>query len=347
MEGQTKQHQENCGEEVAREFQYVDEISLCLQRKKRGRGYVYLNAEGKKISSKKEIKRIKDLVIPPMWNDVRICKFDDGHIQAVGRDLKGRKQFIYHSEWERKRQEEKFSRMIGFGSRLPKLRKQVAKDLQQKQWNKSRVLALMVEILDETGIRIGNRQYAKSNGTFGLSTLRRKHLQIEGGVLTFKFKGKSNKEREVTIEDPELIKHIKKVTQMPGYEIFKYIGEDKKHHDIDSQDVNQYIAGIIGNDFSSKDFRTWVGSRLAVELIPEAMRIKSESPRRNLDAILIRMVADELGNTPTVCRGYYIHPMILTKFEADEIPLKNPFRESRSPTALTASEKLLLELLKE
>lgn len=333
--------------EIPQEFQYVDDISLCLQRRKHGKGYVYFDEDGTRISAGPQLKRIKDLVIPPMWTDVKICKFDDGHIQAIGRDLKGRKQFIYHSEWERKRQEEKFARMIGFGKKLPKLRKQVAKDLRQRQWNKSKVLALMVEILDETGIRIGNKQYAKANGTFGLTTLRRKHLHLEGQQVTFKYKGKSNKEREVTIEDPSLIRHIKKVTQLPGYEIFRFIGEDNKSHEIDSQDVNEYINSIIGDDFSSKDFRTWVGSRLAIELIPEAIRVKETSPRRNLDAILIRMVADELGNTPTVCRGYYIHPMILTKFEADEIPQKNPFRASRSEHALTPEEKLLLHLLEE
>jgi DNA topoisomerase I len=334
-------------EPIPQAFQYVDDFSLCVQRRKRGRGYVYLDEHGHRITAAAQLARIKNLVIPPMWTEVKICKFEDGHIQAIGRDLKGRKQFIYHSEWERKRQEEKFARMIGFGKKLPKLRKQVAKDLRQRQWNKTKVMALMVEILDETGIRIGNKQYAKSNGTYGLTTLRRKHLHLEGQQLTFKYKGKSNKEREVTIEDMGLIRHIRKVTQLPGYEIFRYIGEDNKSHEVDSQDVNEYINSIIGNDFSSKDFRTWVGSRLAIELIPEAIRIKEASPRRNLDAILIRMVADELGNTPTVCRGYYIHPMILTKFEADEIPKKNPFRENRSPSALTAAEKLLLHLLED
>ncbi len=305
----------------------------------------FFNENGEKISDTNILKRLKDLVIPPMWSEVMICKFEDGHIQATGRDLKGRKQYIYHSEWEKKRQEEKFARMAAFGKILPKLRAAAEKDLKQKQWSKSKVLGLMVSILDESGIRIGNKQYVQSNGTYGLTTLRRKHLETNGKELVFNYKGKSNKQRQVTIEDRELVRHIKKAAQLPGYEIFRYFGEDGKSHEIDSHDVNQYISETTRGEFTSKDFRTWVGSRLAIELYTEAVEIKKASPRKKLDTILVRMVADELGNTPTICRGYYVHPVLLQKIEADEIPLKNPFRQSKNPNALTAEEKLLMMLL--
>ncbi|WP_194778414.1 DNA topoisomerase IB [Pararhodonellum marinum] len=326
---------------------YIDEGALCIQRKRRGRGFQYTDEHGNKIGSNKLKKRIKDLVIPPMWNEVMICKFDDGHIQATGRDLKGRKQYIYHDLWERQKQEEKFSRMARFGKLLPKLREKTAEDLGKREWDLRKVVALMVEILDETGIRIGNKQYAQSNGTFGLSTLRRKHLELGRGFALFRFKGKSNQLREVSLEDKKLVKYIKKVMDLPGYELFRYMDEEGKTQPVDSQDVNEYINEVLGEGFSSKDFRTWVGSRLALELFPEAIEMQKANPRKKLDTILIRMVADELGNTPTVCRGYYVHPMILTKLEAEEIPLKNPFRDSKSPFALSASEKLLMRLLEE
>ncbi|MBD3629006.1 DNA topoisomerase IB [Cyclobacterium sp.] len=324
---------------------HIDEDSLCLQRKKKGNGYIYLNGNGEKITHPKQIRRIKNLVIPPMWTEVCICKYEDGHIQATGRDLKGRKQYIYHSEWERQRQEEKFARMQEFGLQLPKLRKQVAKDLRKKSWKKSKVIALMAEILDETGIRIGTKQYEISNQTYGLTTLRRKHLVQDGGILKFQYKGKSNQVREVTIEDKSLRRYIKKVAELPGYEIFRYLDEQGKSRSLDSDDVNEYLATFIGDGFSSKDFRTWVGSRLAIELFPEAVRVVAQSPRKKLESTLVRLVADELGNTPTICSGYYVHPVLLQKIEAKEIPVKNPIKESKSPYALTASEKLLMKLL--
>lgn len=326
-------------------LKYVAEDALCIKRQKRGRGFVYLCEDGEMLTSQKDIKRIKELVIPPMWSDVYICKFDNGHIQATGRDLKGRKQYIYHTEWEKQQQEEKFTRMAEFGRKLPKLRKQVEKDLRKKSWCKTKVLALMVEILDETGIRIGNKKYERNNQTYGLTTLRRKHLFVEGDRLMLKYKGKSNQARQVSIDDKKLVKFIKEVSQLPGYELFTFLDEDNKSHSLDSQDVKEYITAIIGDGFSCKDFRTWVGSRLAIELFPEAINMLREAPNRKLEPALIKLVAEEMGNTPAICKGYYVHPLILEKIEAEQIPLKNPFRESRSQTALTASEKLLLRIL--
>ncbi|MCH7400331.1 DNA topoisomerase IB [Belliella kenyensis] len=326
-------------------YRYTEEDSLCLKRVKRGRGFSYLDENGNKIEDEKKLKRIKNLVIPPMWTEVHICRFDDGHIQATGRDLKGRKQYIYHSEWEKIRQEEKFQRMYEFGNKLPKMRKKAHQDLKKRKWNKSKILALMVSILDETGIRIGNTHYAKQNQTYGLTTLRRKHMEVDGERLLLSFKGKSNKEREVSIEDVSIINHVKRVSELPGYELFKYKDEDGKIQSIDSHDVLLYIRENMGEEFTCKDFRTWVGSRLAIELFQDAIDHQKEFPRKKLETILVRMVADELGNTPTICKGYYIHPVILNKVDIGEFPLKNPFRKTNSPTSLDHSEKLLMKLL--
>lgn len=277
-----------------------------------------------------------------MWTDVQICEWSDGHIQAIGRDAKGRKQYIYHNEWEKKKQEEKFNRLKSFGAKLPDLRKKVDKDLQQNSWNKSRIIALVISILDETGIRIGNTQYAERNGTYGLTTLRRKHIEIENGALKFHYRGKSNKEREVEINDPELIRLIQQCSELPGYELFRYKINSSTYESIDSEDVNDYIRKVMGEEFSSKDFRTWVASRLAIELYPEALHFFKQTNRKKFTNILIRRVADELGNTPSVCRAYYIHPKVMRKISKRELSRIEHKEELRY---LSGSEKELLKII--
>lgn len=323
----------------------VDDSALGITRRKYGRGYAYYDEDGSKIRDKKVLRRLKNLVIPPMWTDVYICRFDDGHIQAIGRDLKGRKQYIYHSVYEKLRQEEKFKKMLDFANYLPKIRKRAYKDLKNSDWKKRKLLALIILILDEYGIRIGNKQYRKRNETFGLTTLRRKHLSIENGELIFTFKGKSNKEREVHIDDEELIPFIKRAADMPGYEIFRYRNEDGTFQDIDSDDVNAYIASYMGKEFSSKDFRTWAGSRLAVEFYPQALAHQNKGSRKKFSNIVIKMVASELGNTPSVCRNYYVHPAIFNAIDEKELPNPNPYKETRTKYGLSASERLARDVM--
>lgn len=328
-------------------LRHIDDSALEIERRKVGRGYAYFNGKGEKIVSPNLLKRLKKIIVPPMWSEVKICKFDDGHIQATGRDAKGRKQYIYHSEWERVQQEKKFLRMIEFGKSLPKIRKQSEEDLKKRGWSKQKITALMVSILDEYGVRIGNRYYQKENETYGLTTLRRRHLQTNGNDLTLKYKGKSGIMRSVTIEDNELAKHIQKAADLPGYEIFRYQDENGKMQSVDSHEVNEYIYTTIGENFSSKDFRTWAGSRLALELYPEAVELKKQSKRKKFGNILIRLIADELGNTPSICKTYYIHPKILDQINEQAIPLKNPYRDSSKSFGLASEEKLLLSLLEE
>ncbi|PWH87133.1 DNA topoisomerase IB [Brumimicrobium oceani] len=328
-------------------LKHVDDTALCIQRKKVGRGYQFIDENHEKITNKKILKRLKGLVIPPMWDEVMICKFDDGHVQAIGRDAKGRKQYIYHSLWEKLKQEEKFNRIEEFARHLPKIRKTCYQNIELEEWTKDKILALLVLILDEYGIRIGNQYYAQKNETYGLTTLRRKHLTINQSELIFQYKGKSNKEREVSIDDEGLIKMIKKSAELPGYEIFRYKDESGSFQNIDSSDVNDFISEIIGTNFSSKDFRTWVATRLAVELYPQAIEQSSQFPRKKFSNILIKMVAEELGNTPTVCKDYYVHPKIFKSVDKQVIPLENPFKEPKEDYELSASEQLILSIIKD
>jgi len=308
-------------------LKHIDDKSLEIERKRSGRGYAYFDSSGDKITSKSLLKRVKKIVIPPMWSEVKICKFDDGHIQATGRDAKGRKQYIYHSEWERQQQEKKFTRLLSFGEKLPKIRKQCEKDMEQEIGNKEKVTALVVSLLDEYGVRIGTNYYKKNNETYGLTTLRRKHLSEKGKNLTLNYKGKSGKDRTVNIEDEELSQYIHQAAEMPGYEIFRYKDDNNKSQTVDSSEVNEYITQYLGEEYSSKDFRTWAGSRLAVELYPEAIQLKEDS-RKKMDNILIRLVADELGNTPSICKTYYIHPRILHHINNESIPKLSNFKDS-------------------
>ena len=323
----------------------IDDSALGISRRKSGKGYVFYDEDGSKITNKPTLKRLRQLVIPPMWSDVLICRFDDGHIQAIGRDAKGRKQYIYHSVYEKLKQEEKHRKMVDFSEALPKIRKKAHTDLKGKTWSKKKLLALIILILDEYGIRIGNREYLKKNGTYGLTTLRRKHLALEEEEAVFTFKGKSNKVREVHIDDEELIPFIIEAAELPGYEIFRYKDSLGKFQDIDSDDVNTYIQRFMGSDFSSKDFRTWVANRLAIECYPEAIRDQKKGSRKKFSNIVIKMVAAELGNTPTVCRSYYVHPAIFNKIDKKSIPMPNPYKETRGKYTLTASEKLARDII--
>ena len=325
------------------EIKQVDDTAMSIKKVKKGKGFQYFDEEGTKITDKTILNRLRKLIIPPMWTDVFICKWEDGHIQAIGRDAKGRKQYIYHSEFEKKKQEEKFAKMKDFGLALKKARSRLVNDIVQKQWSKNKVIALIILSLDETGIRIGNKYYANENGTYGLTTLRRKHMTLEGNQLMFEYKGKSNKQRHVEIDDLELAKLIKKAAELPGYEIFRYKDEEGHFHAVDSEDVNAYIHKNMGKSFSSKDFRTWVASRLAVELYPFAIEAFKKRSKKKFSNALIRMVADELGNTPNVCRSYYVHPNILQKIETQSLPNKKYNDLGIYQKGLTASEKEVMK----
>ena len=312
-------------------------------RKKRGKGFQYLDEENQKIDCSKSLKRIQQLVIPPMWKQVWICKKDNGHLQSTGRDLRKRKQYIYHPDWLAYRQEQKFSKMLEFAKALPTLRRTTEKHLKQKRWNRKKVLALAVKILDEHHIRIGNKQYAKSNGTFGLTTLRRKHIELENGELSFSYKAKSNKYRNVSIDNPRLVKLIKQCSELPGYEVLRYQDEDDNMQSVDSSDVNEYLQEVMGDEFTSKDFRTWAGTSLAVKFYKDAVDFLEANPKKKLEPTLVKMVSKKLGNTLSVCREYYIHPCVLDLVKNNKVKINSKTKDSRW---MEAYEKETIKILK-
>lgn len=287
----------------------------CIKKEK----FCYLNENGKPITDKKLVERLQQLVIPPMWKDVWICTKKNGYLQATGRDEKHRKQYIYHDDYVAWQQWNKFNKMQIFAECLPTIRETTDKHLQHKKWDKQKVLALVVKVLDETSVRIGNQYYTDRNNTYGLTTLRRRHLDVEPGHLTFSYTGKSSKQREVDIEDKKLIKLIKECSDLPGYELFRY-KEKGSFHTVDSGEVNDYLREISGEELSGKDFRTWSGTSLAVDFFKEAKMISETNTRKKLEPTLVKLVSKKLGNTMSVCREYYIHPTILEAVKKGKIP---------------------------
>lgn len=299
---------------------YTNQDKPGILRVKRGEEFTYQFANGKEVTAKGTLSRIQNLVIPPMWEHVWITKDPKGHIQATGVDLKGRKQYVYHRHWVAYRQNSKYKRLKFFGQALPAIREKVSQDIQLLGWPRNKMIALMVMILDEVFIRIGNMSYVKANGTYGLSTLRRKHVHLEEGVVTFEYKAKSGKFRKVVLEDEELVPLIKECVDLPGHDIFRYYDEETKCYcNVLSDDVNSYLREITGAEFSAKDFRTWAGSVLTVSLKEEAEKEKEANPRKKLENILVNLVAEKLGNTPSICRSYYIHPTILEAVETKDL----------------------------
>ncbi|PHI19053.1 DNA topoisomerase I [Lewinellaceae bacterium SD302] len=287
-----------------------------------GKGFTYRCAEGKTVKDPVELARLKALVLPPAWTDVWICADPDGYLQATGRDARGRKQYRYHPDWTAYQQALKFSRMSDFVRALVPARKQISEILHDRSmgWNRRRVTALAIAVLDETGMRIGNKNYQRRNGTTGLTTIRRKHLEIDEEGLHFDYVGKSNKNRSVEIDDPELIELVRNLSDQPGYEVFRYRGNDGKLHSIDSADVNELIHELVGPEHSAKSFRTWAGTAAAIEFYPDAQLDLERNPRKRIDTCLIERVAAFLGNTTSICREYYIHPLVLSAVDKGTVP---------------------------
>ncbi|WKN44365.1 DNA topoisomerase IB [Tunicatimonas pelagia] len=289
---------------------YQDDSQPGYLRKKWGRGHSYFDKQAK-LREEKTLTWIQSLGIPPDWDDVWISKDPNGHLLATGYDAKGRKQYYYHPSWAEYRNKVKFDKLALFGRKLPIVRLKVTKDLEKRGWPKEKVLALILQVLDEYGIRIGNEQYKRENKTFGLTTLRRKHLDFEEGHARLEYRAKSGKYRKINIKQNQLVRLIKRCSELPGYEVFKYRGQDGKYHHIRSQDVNEYLQDIVGEQFTCKDFRTWHGTVTAIDKWKDAQALQTKNPRLKLETTIIKLVAKELGNTISVCRKYYIHPEVL------------------------------------
>jgi DNA topoisomerase-1 len=307
-------------------LRYVNDADPGITRVRAGEGFRFRDAAGKAVSDPAILGRIKRLAIPPAWTEVWICPHANGHIQATGRDQRGRKQYRYHTDWRAARDDTKYERMIAFGRALPKIRRRVARDLRQRGLGRDKVLATMIRLLETTLVRVGNEEYARANGSVGLSTMQDRHVRVRGGTMRFQFKGKSGKHHSIELHDPRLAKIVRGVQDLPGQELFQYVDEAGKTQDIKSDDVNEYLRKIAGAEFSAKDFRTWAGTVLAALALRqfESFDTKAQA-KKNLVAAIER-VAEKLGNTPSVCRKCYIHPVILDSYldgATVELILKN------------------------
>jgi DNA topoisomerase I len=327
-------------------LRYVSDAAPGFSRKRAGSGFSFLDLDGKPIRDREQIRRIKSLVIPPAWTDVWICPRPDGHLQATGRDSKNRKQYRYHPRWREVRDETKYSRLISFGESLPTIRSSVEDHLALPGLPRERVLGTVVQLLEKALIRIGNEQYAKSNGSFGLTTLRNRHVSVEGAKLRFEFKGKSGKKHTMGITDRRLANIVKRCQDIPGYELFRYEDENGDYQPIDSADVNQYLREISGTDFSAKDFRTWAGTVRAAIALKELGPARSQSQAKKQIAAAVCSTAEVLGNTPAVCRKCYIHPAVVEAYLEGSLELRTLTRASRGSEHLTPEEAAVLRFLK-
>ena len=294
---------------------YVSDDSPGITRKKQGKSFIYLDPRGKQIKDRQTLDRIRMLAIPPAYRDVWICPSERGHIQAVGRDDRGRKQYRYHEKWREVRDENKYGRMIDFAKALPGIRRAVAKDLKLHGLPRDKVLAAVVKFMEMTLIRVGNDEYAKSNNSFGLTTLRDHHAKFSRGKIRLEFRGKSGVEHEFEVGDPRLAQIAKKCQDLPGQELFQYLDEQGVARDIGSTDVNDYLRQISGGkDFTAKDFRTWAGTVLAATALQELEKFDSKTQAKTNVVRAVEAVAGKLGNTKAVCRKCYIHPEILNAY---------------------------------
>jgi DNA topoisomerase I len=327
---------------------YITDNKLTIKRHKYGRGFYYTK-NGEKVVSKKSIERFKNLAIPPAWKDVKITHLHNGHLQVVGRDEKNRKQYRYHPSWSEIKNKTKFFKMTAFGNALPNMRAKVEKDLTLKTMSKRKCLALVLKLMEETHIRIGNEYYAKKNKTYGLSTMRTRHLDLSNQKIQFEFVGKKGKKHSVALRDELLRRLVMQCKEIPGWELFQYYDENGNHHSIDSGMVNDYIHELSGDLFSAKDFRTWAASKLFFEYLYEVgMPARKKDLKSNILSAYDK-AADGLGNTRAVCREYYVHPILPEKYTDGSIEyylkkLNHPEYIEYTPH-FSPTETVLLQML--
>ncbi len=328
---------------------YVNEHRPGLSRRRVGRGFIYLDTDGRRIRDRAVLARIRSLAIPPAWRDVWICPSSHGHIQAAGRDARGRKQYRYHPRWREARDETKYARMFAFAHALPRIRARVRADLARPGLPREKVLATVVRLLERTLIRIGNEEYARANRSFGLTTLRTRHVAVRGATLRFRFRGKGGREHMVDVRDPRLARIVRRCQDLPGQELFQYVDDGGDRQTIDSADVNAYLREIAGAEFTAKDFRTWAGTVLAALALAEtAVFASTREARRNITRA-VETVAGRLGNTPAISRRCYVHPAVVDAYlQGATLDRRAAARALRSATAeLSQSESVVLRFLEQ
>jgi DNA topoisomerase-1 len=313
------------------------------------KGFRYQSPDGKSVRDKATLARIKALVIPPAWNDVWICRWPNGHIQVTGRDIRGRKQYRYHPHWRSVRDEAKYHRMVSFGQCLPAIRRAVDQALALPGLPREKMLATIVHLLETTMMRIGNDEYARTNKSFGLTTLRNRHVRIDGSEVAFHFRGKSGVMHAIKLQDPRMARIIRRTRDLPGQDLFQYVDDDGVQHAIGSADVNDYLRDITGEDYTAKDFRTWAGTMMAAMALQEFQKFDSAAQAKKNIVQAIEHVAKKLGNTPSICRKCYVHPAVIesymdgTMLAALEKKVKQKLVDDMH--ALTPEEAAVLALL--
>jgi DNA topoisomerase-1 len=295
-------------------LRYVSDSMPGIARMADGDGFRYIDADGNSVRDAAVLARIRSLAVPPAWTDVWICALKNGHLQATGRDAKRRKQYRYHPRWRHLRDEVKYERMLDFGKALPAIRRQVDAALQLPGLPREKVLATIVYLLQVTMMRIGNEEYARSNKSFGLTTLRNRHVRIDGSEVEFRFRGKSGVYHAVKVEDRRLARIIQRTRDLPGQDLFQYVDDEGNQHTVGSADVNEYLRTITGEDYTAKDFRTWSGTVLAALALREFEKFDSEAQAKKNIVRAIESVAKKLGNTPSICRKCYVHPAVIDAY---------------------------------
>ena len=337
-------------------LRYVSDRKPGIRRHARGedsKSFEYtVDPDGKPVEDETTLGRIKSLVIPPAWTDVWICKQPNGHLQATGRDARGRKQSRYHPKWREVRDENKYERMVKFAAALPRIRERVHHDLKLPGLPRNKVLAAIVSVMEMTHIRVGNQEYAKENKSYGLTTMRNKHVEVHGAEVTFSFQGKSRVHHTISLHDRRLARIIKSCEDIPGYELFQYLDDEGNHHAVDSSAVNEYLREISGEHFTAKDFRTWAGTVLASEMLRGLGSFETATQAKKNVAEAIKAVAKQLGNTPAVCRKAYVHPAVLEAYLAGSISAEAAKEEleeeiAEHEHALRQEELVLLDLLEQ
>lgn len=330
------------------DLRYISDSTRGITRKKQNDTFILFDTDENRINSEQVVARIKSLSIPPAWSDVWICPSPTGYLQATGFDEKKRKQYIYHEDWKKISQENKFNKMAFFAKVLPKIREKVMRDMSEEELERDKIIATVVWLLGQTMIRIGNEEYVKENDSFGLTTLRSRHVRVRGREVIFEFKGKSGVQHSVKISHPRIVKIIKECFDLPGYELFQYLDDNGEKHTVDSADVNEYLKNLTGEDITAKDFRTWGGTVLCAETLHKIGQFETDTDVKKNISLTIKKVCQHLRNTMAVCRSYYIHPVVIETYQKNLlIPhFDNVYKNfDRQKAAMSREEFATLTLL--
>jgi DNA topoisomerase I len=331
-------------------LEYVSDSMPGITRRRAGKGFAYSYPDGSAVMDEKTLERIRSLAVPPAYRNVWICPLENGHLQATGLDDRGRKQYRYHPRFREVREADKFHRMIDFGEALPRVRDRVDEDLARPGVPREKVLAVIVYLLEKSLIRVGNEEYAKENKSFGLTTLRMRHVKVQGSNIRFNFLGKSRLKLEVEIHDRRLARAVSQIQELPGQHLFQYEDDDGNPHGVTSHDVNAYLKEISGHDFTAKDFRTWAGTVLALTELGQVEPMETLRARKTQVTSVIKVVAKQLGNTPAVCRKCYVHPAVVNGYldgSLQEFIERHPrMKDQALDDLVECAEDVVLDLLK-